>query len=300
MRDGRVTLSEYSGQDKEHLAQQTAAFTRIIANLQPADVPDIAEIHNRLGLPNVPHESDAAWLSAAQHALDTGAALWCDDTAVRDLLIGAGIPTFGTVALLHVLKELSDYPEFTDECHDQDIRRLFEAYVVDLPIAVDDIAEVAEAGGWQPASAAVLFARPQLWTLDVTKALWTTVAEKVWDNAPNQLSGWFEIAAVGASTLATPEEVPQAIVRLVSETLVAIGVGPEAADILRPAAVRSIATCSQMATRRRSLSTPSVLAPQLPTEDDLTMLLRRAVTQELTTNHGFTDAMAASIVDAAF
>ncbi|WP_415924678.1 PIN domain-containing protein [Streptomyces sp. MI02-7b] len=215
VRDGRFTISEYSHQDKAHLAQQAAIFARIIPSLQPVEVPDLAEIHARLGLPTVPNEADAAGLSAAQHALDTGAALWCDDTAMRDLLIKADIPTFGTVALLHVLAELSDYPEFTDERHDRDMRSLLEAWVVDLPIAVDDIAEVAAAEGWQPASAAALFARPQLWAVDASRTLWAPVAEKVWDNEPDRLRGWFELAAVGVSTWMKPEEALQAVIQLV-------------------------------------------------------------------------------------
>jgi hypothetical protein len=95
-------------------------------------------------------------------------------------------------------KELNDYPEFTEERHDHDIRGLLASYVVDLPIAVDDIAEVAAMEGWKPAAAAVMFARPQLWATDAARALWAAVAEQVWDNASDQLGGWFEVAAFGS------------------------------------------------------------------------------------------------------
>ncbi|MGW1092171.1 PIN domain-containing protein [Streptomyces sp. NPDC002596] len=153
---GRFFLTEYSDQDKEHLARQAAAYSQLIPTLLPVDVPDLTEIRQRLKISGVPDDADAAWLSAAQHALDTGAALWCDDAALRDLLINAGIPTFGTVTLLHVLKELSDYPDFTGDRHDRDIRSLFESVVVDLPVSVDDIAEVAAAAEWKPAAAAAM------------------------------------------------------------------------------------------------------------------------------------------------
>ncbi|MFD1660127.1 DUF4365 domain-containing protein [Streptomyces caeni] len=299
VRGGRFTISEYSDQDKEHLAHQAAAFSQIIPSLRPVEVPDLAGIRGRLCIASAPDEADTAWLSAAQHALDTDAALWCDDAALRDLLIRAGIPTFGTVALLHVLKELSAYPEFTDERHNRDIHSLFKACVVDLPIALADIAEVAAAKGWQPVGAAILFARPQLWAIDASRPLWAEVAEKVWDNAPDQLGGWFEVAAVGVSTWREPEAVPQAVVQLAAETLVAIGVGPDVADSLLCALPGAIESCSQAATRRRNLSRQPVAAPQVPARSVLPVLLRRAVIGQLTSHHGFAGAAAVAIVNAA-
>ncbi|WP_433453748.1 DUF4365 domain-containing protein [Streptomyces sp. CA-142005] len=299
VRDGHSTLFEYSAEDKDHLALQAAAINRIIPALQPIEVPDLSEIRSRLGLTTVPDEADAPWLSAAQHALTTGAPLWCDDAALREMLTRAHVPAFGTVALLHVLKELSDYPEFTDERHDQDMRTLVAAHVVDLPIAVDDIADVAAQADWRPAGAAMLFARPQLWATGRTQSLWALVAERLWDSRPEQLGAWFAIAAAGVTAGKHPQDIPQAVFQLAAETLIAVGVGPEVADSLLAASPQAIEACRRSALRRSELSGQLVSPPDASQEGDLVAYLRQTLVEQLTAQRGFSAVTATAIVDAA-
>ncbi|MFI6444890.1 DUF4365 domain-containing protein [Kitasatospora sp. NPDC050543] len=298
--DGRFTMSEYSDQDKEHLARQAIAFTEIIPTLQAMDVTDLALIRDLLGLPTSPDDADVPWLSAAQHALAIGSALWCDDVALRGLLIQAGIPTFGTVALLHVLKEHNGYPEFTAERHDLDIRTLLESYVVDLPLSSDDLIEAAAAGGdWKPGCAAIVFARPQLWASGAAEPLWATVVERLWDNAPDRLGDWYAFAVLGLTALKPPEDIPEAVAQLAAATLLAAGVGPEVADALWPALLRALDTCSHAANRRRSLTVQAPQTPPLPTESELRSLLRSVLLRQLTDSRGFSEATSAAFVDAA-
>ncbi|MGW7304279.1 DUF4365 domain-containing protein [Streptomyces sp. NPDC054835] len=294
-RGGRITLTELTDQDRRHLTEQAAAFTQIIPSLQTVGVADLTEIRNRLGITGVPQDADAAWLSAAQHALDTGVALWCDDAALRGLLIDAGIQTFGTVALLHVLRERSDYSEFTEERHDHDIRKLVEAYVVDLPVSVNDIAAIARASGWHPAPAATIFARPQFWQVDAARPLWATIAERVWEHAPDQLAGWVEFAAAGRTAFLGPQDVPQAVIELASETLIAIGVGPETAHAVQESVARSIDVCSQAASRRGHLTGGLTRETEPTAEESIRAMLHEAATQQLINLHGFTRNAAESI-----
>lgn len=299
VRDGHSILFEYSAEDKDQLVMQTAAVNHIIPSLQPIEVPDLSEIRSRLGLTTVPNEADAPWLSAAQHALAIGVPLWCDDAALREMLTRANVPAFGTVALLHVLKELSDYPEFTDERHDQDMRTLVAAHVVDLPISVDDIADVAAQADWRPAGAAMIFARPQLWATDRTRSLWARVAERLWDSRPEHLGGWFAIAAAGVTAGTDLRDVPYAVFQLAAETLIAVGVGPEVADSLLAASPHAIDACRRSALRRSELSGQLVSVPDPSQEGDLVAYLRQTVVEQLTAQLGFSAVTATAIVDAA-
>lgn len=137
-----------------------------------------------LDLHDIPDQETAAWLSAAQHALDTGTALWCDDAALRELLITIGISTFGTVALLRLLTDHSDYPEFTHERYRHDLRTLLKSYVVDLPVTTDEITRLAQTQDWTPAAAAATFSRPHFWTIEPLRPRWAHIAEKVWETPP--------------------------------------------------------------------------------------------------------------------
>ncbi|MHC3475297.1 DUF4365 domain-containing protein [Streptomyces sp. 7R007] len=296
---GRFIMTKYSDEDRTEHRRQAAAFSQIIPVLQPVDVPDLTGIRRRFDLQDVPDQETAAWLSAAQHALDTGTALWCDDAALRELLRAVGIPTFGTVALLRLLTDHSDYPEFTHERYRHDLRTLLKSYVVDLPVTTEEITELAEAQDWRPTAAAASFSRPHFWTIQPLRPRWAHLAEKVWENAPDQLAGWLHRAIAGITALLTPQEMLTAAVELTAETLLATGVGPEPARALQPAALNALEACSQAASRQRALSGQPTAELQLPEAAEFRALLRPAVTRLLTEQHGFTQVMATAIVEVA-
>ncbi|MEU9383854.1 hypothetical protein AB0D38_23985 [Streptomyces sp. NPDC048279] len=110
--------------------------------------------------------------------------MWCDDAALRALLLKADVPAFGTVALLRCLTDHDDYSEFTHERYRRDLRTLLESYVVDLPVTTDEITDLAQAQDWTPVAAAAMFARRQFWANEALRSRWTRIAEKVWENAP--------------------------------------------------------------------------------------------------------------------
>lgn len=109
------------------------------------------------------------------------------------------MPTFGTVALLRLLTNHSEYPEFTHERYRHDLRTLLKSYVVDLPITTDEITELAHTQDWTPAVAAAMFSRPHFWMIEPLRPRWAHIAEKVWENAPVQLAGWLRQAITGAT-----------------------------------------------------------------------------------------------------
>jgi hypothetical protein len=299
VRSGRFIITKYSDQDRKEHSRQAAAFSQIIPTLQPVDVPDLTGIRRRLDLHDVPDQEAAAWLSAAQHALNTGSALWCDDAALRELLIKVGIPTFGTVALLRLLTDHSDYPEFTHERYRHDLRTLLKSYVVDLPVTTDEITELAHAEDWTPAAAAAAFSRPHFWTIEPLRPRWAHIVAKVWENAPDQLAGWLHQAITGATALMEPQKMLPAVVQLTAETLLATGVGPEPAQVLQPAALNALEASSQAVSRQRTLSRQPTPELQLPTADEFLALLRPAVTRLLNEQHQFTPTMATAIAEAA-
>ncbi|MFJ4624638.1 hypothetical protein [Streptomyces sp. NPDC088812] len=296
---GRFIMTQYSDQDRREHSRQAAAFSRIIPALQPVDVPDLTGIRRLLDLHDVPDQETVAWLSAAQHALDTGSALWCDDAALRELLITAGIPTFGTVALLRLLTGHSDYPEFTHERYRHDLRTLLKSYVVDLPVTLGEITELAQTQDWTPAAAAVTFSRPHFWMNEPLRPRWAHIAEKVWENAPDQLAGWLHQAIAGATALLAPQEMLPAVVQLTAETLLATGIGPEPVQALQPAALNALKASSRAVARQRTLSRQPIPELQPPTADEFLARLRPAVTRLLTEHYRFTPTMATAIVEAA-
>ncbi|MEV7282956.1 DUF4365 domain-containing protein [Streptomyces sp. NPDC093252] len=296
--EGRAIFTRYSDQDRQQHHREAAAFFRIISVLQPVEVPDLTEIRHRLGLQHASDDEVASWLSAAQHALNTQAPVWCDDAALRGLLLRADVPAFGTVALLRLLTDHDDYPDFTHERYRRDLRTLLESYVVDLPVTTDEITDLAQAQDWAPAAAAAMFARPQFWANEALKERWTRIAEKVWENAPGQIEGWLRHAITGVTALLAPQEMLPAVVELTAETLLATGIGPEPAEALQPAALEALQARSKAVGRLRALNGQPAVPLQLPTRGEFQDLLRPAVARLLTGQQGFAPVMAAAIAEA--
>ncbi|MFJ4008188.1 DUF4365 domain-containing protein [Streptomyces sp. NPDC090026] len=297
LHNGQPVFTEISGHNKREIAQRATALSQAIPTLTTVDVADLTPVRNRLGLPPVEDGSDPAWLAAAQHALDNNTVLWCDDAALRRLLTDCGIPTFGTVALLHLLTERSGYPDFTRQRHHDDIACLQQAYVVDLPLDKDLLTEQARNDHWQPYSAALPFARPHPWTSPAGEQLWSDLAEAVWTGAPDQLGGWYLMAAQGCTAWATPEQVPGRLAKLVSVTLKGTGTGPEPVTALWPSALHALTTCTQAALRRTPPSGEETTT--IPTESDFRSLTRSTVRRRLITDENLTEQLATQIADQA-
>ncbi|MFC5659761.1 DUF4365 domain-containing protein [Streptomyces nogalater] len=298
VRDGRPFIAEYTDPDRQEIRRLATALFPAVPGLQPVEVPDLTEVRRRLSISGPTDDSDNAWLSAAQLALDTGAPLWCDDAFLRSQLIAEGIPTFGSLALLHVLTEHDDYPEFTADRLDEDLQVLLTSQVVDLPVTPALLAEIAAADGWKAGPAAAPFSRPHLWETAGGLPLWTAVAEQVWTHAPGEIGGWVRVAAHGATVRAQPAHLLPAVLLLSIETLLAVGIGPESAHEVERAALDALGTAVRAVQRIHEVTEQPVPVLPNPTDQEFRGLLRAGLRRALTVRR-FSAALATAIVDEA-
>ncbi|GAA1237394.1 hypothetical protein GCM10009665_29450 [Kitasatospora nipponensis] len=300
VRGGHLRVTDPSDQSKHELAQRAAGLSRLASSLDTVDVPNIDAVRAIVGLPVNQARVEDAWLAAAQHALDTGTALWCDDAALRQFLIRAGVPTFGTVALLHVLTENPAHPDFTSErCHD-DILTLMKSYVVDLPVQADDLIGAARDDDWKAGCAAVLFARPGIWASTDGEPLWAALAAEVWNAAPDQLGSWYAVAAHGCCALVLPGQVADVLAALTAFTLLTVGVGPEPVEAIWPTVLQSLDVCVQSAARRHHIAESDEAETEwLPDGHGFRGRVRAALWKQLTGRQRFGESISTAIIEAA-
>jgi len=296
---GAVTLTTLSQEDKRHLAERGTAFSRVISTLTTHPVTDMGPLQARLHFETSPDVTDTPWLHAAQLALDTGSALWCDDAALRRLLEPSGIPTFGSWALLHVLTRHDDYPQFTDQRFNDDLKTLMRAYVVDLPLDQNDLMDAAKSENWNPGYASAPFDRPSFWGADDSEDLWSAVIASVWENAPDQLSSWYAIAARGCSALTVPQDVAVLLASFTALSLLAVGLGPEPVEALWPTALNALEGYHRASVRRWE-AVGAVQSPlAVPSTGSFRDLVREQLIGRLQEQLGFSSALSASMVDVA-
>lgn len=91
------TISEQEAEQRFQRAQQMHTRFQNVRTQERTEVTNIAELQA--------HGEVFVWLTALDLALDqTPRPLWCDDSMVRQLASGMGIPTFGTSALIEAMR----------------------------------------------------------------------------------------------------------------------------------------------------------------------------------------------------
>lgn len=142
------------------------------------------------------------WMSSADMAEVLRLPLWADDLGLRTLATGAGVPTFGTVALLEVLHEdgeLSDGKLVTL------LRTLRQEYAVDLPLDEQWMKLSAAAEDWEAGPACAFFIRPASWAeFPSTMALWEDIVHAAASDNPTKVIPWIVHAAHGLVRAARP------------------------------------------------------------------------------------------------
>ncbi|MFD5395320.1 hypothetical protein ACFWJW_13980 [Streptomyces sp. NPDC127097] len=147
-------------------------------------------------LPGLPAGRGAEiWLTALDHAKEHGLVLWCDDRALRRFARSAGVPAFGTLALI-------------DACQRQQTMAPQEAMVLraellrhfymDIPFASDLYGFAAQADGWHARGVAAAIARPTAWSdpWGVVRLVLKAVAQTI-DSEPDHASAWLTAAYAG-------------------------------------------------------------------------------------------------------
>ncbi|GAA4584827.1 hypothetical protein GCM10023194_25720 [Planotetraspora phitsanulokensis] len=212
---------------------------------------------------------EGPWLAPIQLALESDATLWTDDVIVRGVASSAGIPTFGTLALLHTLYE-DGLPDTTEEDH----RRFVGEYVVDLPLRGDILKEQAQADGWLPRAAAIPFARPTAW-LDPgeTMGTFSELVRAVHERQPSEVPQWLMYGTCGFAGSGTPAEALERAVRLMCG-IAAQTVGVTAAGLseLLMSATAGLRQAHALATLRFAAFAEAEVTET--TEPDFLLLLR--------------------------
>jgi hypothetical protein len=137
---------------------------------------------------------DAA-TSAITLAREHDLALWCDDIGLRQKARMAGVAAFSLLDLVTALAADGasfDLPEM--------FRRLAEQYVVDLPLAADDVATLAAACDWQPGPAHTALARPAWWRHHDTgwASTWLQIATQACGHSGDSLTSITQAALTGS------------------------------------------------------------------------------------------------------
>lgn len=162
-----------------------------------------------------------AWLGPIELALRHKHPLWCDDLTQRRLARDCGVPAFGTLALLHVLIEQEVVPDTTVV----DLVTLHAASIVDLPLPVDHVADIARRAHWEPTAGAIALARGQFWASDIEHAVecWLSLAAIIVREAPDRLCDWLRAAAIGLRAVVQEGQALDAVSLLFAETLAVAG-----------------------------------------------------------------------------
>ncbi|WP_371658946.1 tetratricopeptide repeat protein [Streptomyces sp. NBC_00280] len=136
-----------------------------------------------------------AWLTALDHAKEHDLVLWCDDRALRMFARSAGVPAFGTLALIDACQRQQTMTPAEAMALRAELLRHF---YMDIPFSSDLYGFAARADGWRARGVAVAIARPTAWSdpQGVVRLVLNAV-EQIIDSEPDQASAWLAAAYTG-------------------------------------------------------------------------------------------------------
>lgn len=189
-----VEIDDETLQRRRRVAETMAALADRLPRVDlPAD----------LQLADDPPPPVRAGLGAAEVAMASGLPAWIDDGALRLMLRDEDVQTFGTRALLDVLR---DNGRMGTAEHARWVRALRQARVADLPFPYDDVLELAEAGGFFSGPASIPLMQPGWWSAKANTRDERVFAlfEKIASENAQALSAWMHNAALGFGRLGDP------------------------------------------------------------------------------------------------
>ncbi|WP_333769305.1 PIN domain-containing protein [Streptomyces sp. IBSBF 2435] len=176
---------------------QVSAFRRILERATDIvrPLPRVARPELR-ALPELSVDRGTeAWLTALDLAKEFGLVLWCDDRALRTLARSAGVPAFGTLALIDASqREETMTPQEATALKAELLRHLY----MDIPFSSDVYGFAAQADGWRARGVAAAIARPAAWTdaRAVVRLTLDAVAQII-GSEPDHASAWLTAAYTG-------------------------------------------------------------------------------------------------------
>ncbi|MEU8277558.1 hypothetical protein ACFYOK_18160 [Microbispora bryophytorum] len=211
-------------------------------SLEPVNVSNLSSI-----FPDKTNDSEPVflpWLAALEYAIRNNVALYADDIALRTLARENGIPSFGTIAMLHALAtvERISAAELISS-----IDELRYSYCVDLPLDQLALSRIAARDAWKPGAASYAFSRPAAWTLwDKAIAAWQSLCSKAGSHNPIYVAGWLNHAVLGACQNRSINSVPVIAAYLICKSIFIVGGDREVAPELISAARAALSTSAAL------------------------------------------------------
>jgi hypothetical protein len=225
---GKLVVHTPTPEVTSMLRERAAALEAKARGLDREPVGDLTVV------PGQDRARDGAWLAPLQLAADTGTPLFSDDVALRQLARSVGVDAFGTLALLHAMIDRGDL----DDVSEAVMRLLVSEFVVDVPVPLDVLSDIAEADAWASGPAMTVVTRPRWWA-DIHEAAqdFLQIARGAVGAAGGVLRQWVYAAALGAAADKPQEAQPDAIALVASLVIARItGVaGDSFADIVNGA-----------------------------------------------------------------
>ncbi len=195
-REDRLMLHPPTPEVTRILRERASAVETRARTLERLPVGDLTV------LPGHNPDRDGAWLAPIQLAADTGQPLYSDDVALRQLARSVGVETFGTLALLHALIDRGELDDVTDAV----LRTLVSEYVVDLPVPINLLLEIAAGDNWESGPAMTVVARPGWWA-DTHEAAqdFLEVIRRVASENCGVFRQWVQAGLLGAAGNTTAE-----------------------------------------------------------------------------------------------
>ena len=207
---------------------------------------------------------EAAWLAPIELAKSRNLVLWSDDVALRKLARSVGVQAFGTVSLLEHLanKAINAIADGDEESIEQlvverreEVARAIKAGVVDVPIEIDHLIDVATAEDFPVDLAQCTVGRAAWWEWSTSRhqdidRLLTAITD------PATAEIWRTIAMDGAASL-SPWNPTQAGGLVILAAIAGRGPNPNPSEI-----AASIKAGEQIAARHEAAS-PSTIFPEV-------------------------------------
>ncbi len=216
--------------------------------LEKADSLESVNVSNLSSIfPDKNNDSEPAflpWLAALEYAIRNNVALYADDIALRTLAREKGIPSFGTIAMLHALAtvERINAAELISS-----IDELRYSYCVDLPLDQLALSRIAARDAWKPGAASYAFSRPAAWTLwDKAIAAWQSLCSKAGSHNPRYVAGWLNHAVLGACQNRSNNSAPVIAAYLICKSIFIVGGDREVAPELISAARAALSTSAAL------------------------------------------------------
>lgn len=194
--EGRLVLHSPRPEVTGLLRERASAVEARAQTLERVPVGDLTV------LPGQDAGRDSAWLAPIQLAADTRYPLFSDDVALRQLARSVGVDTFGTLALVHALIDRGELPDVTEAI----VRTLVPEYVVDLPVPIDLLIEIAAADNWESGPGMTIVARPRWWAdTDDAAQDFLAILRRVESENSGVFRQWVQAGLLGAAGNNTPE-----------------------------------------------------------------------------------------------